>query len=280
MSEWSAGPQRAASLAQAVLRTMPALFRSFRPKAEAQFVEICHGDGRYRIAIRRVARARRLTLRIRAATLDAVLTMPPGGTLRAARTFAERHAAWVGDRLQALPSKTPFAVGSTIPFRGEELPILASSGLRAAAFLDMAIDDEGDPCRVLRVSGTPAEQHARVTAFLKGEARRDLETAVRRHAAAVGRLVSSVTLRDTRSRWGSCSSGGALSFSWRLVMAPPLVLDYLAAHEVAHLVHLDHSPAYWAVAGRLAPDLAAAEAWLRAHGPSLHRFGAAKMPGG
>ena len=82
-----------------------------------------------------------------------------------------------------------------------------------------------------------------------------------------------VTLRDTRSRWGSCTAQGALNFSWRLVLAPPHVLDYLAAHEVAHLVHMDHSPAYWAVAERLAPDLVVSEAWLKANGAGLHRFG-------
>jgi predicted metal-dependent hydrolase len=96
---------------------------------------------------------------------------------------------------------------------------------------------------------------------------------VRRHAAAVGRPVARITLRDTRSRWGSCTARGALNFSWRLVMAPPHVLDYLAAHEVAHRVHMDHSEAFWAVCARLSPDLARAEAWLKAHGPSLHRFG-------
>lgn len=256
---------------------MRALFRSSPARSGAQaFVEVCHGAERYRVAVKRVSRARRFTLRVRAATLDAVLTMPSTGTLRAARTFAERHAGWIGDRLKVLPRKIPFVVGSTIPFRGAELPIVGSVGLRAAAFLDDGIRPDGSSGPVLRVAGTPAEQHRRVIAFLQAEARRDLEAAVRRHAAAVGRPVRTVTLRDTRSRWGSCSSRGALNFSWRLIMAPPVVLDYLAAHEVAHLVHLDHSPAYWAVAARLAPDLRAAEAWLRAHGASLHRFGAPK----
>ncbi len=257
------------------LRAMLRLFRSQTPKVEPQaFLDICHGGERYRIAVKRVARARRFTLRVRAATLDAVLTMPPGGTLRAARTFAERHASWVGDRLQALPRKIPFAVGSVVPFRGEAMPILPSEGLRRVAFLDTGLHADGSTGAVLRVGGNAGEQHQRVLAFLQGQARQDLEAAVSRHASAVGRAVSAISLRDTRSRWGSCSSRGALNFSWRLIMAPPFVLDYLAAHEVAHLVHLDHSAAYWAVATRLVPDLERAEAWLRAHGASLHRFGA------
>jgi predicted metal-dependent hydrolase len=110
--------------------------------------------------------------------------------------------------------------------------------------------------------------------FLRREARRDLEAAVTRHAAAVGRKVQGLALRDTRSRWGSCSGRGTLSFSWRLIMAPSHVLDYLAAHECAHLVHMDHSAAFWSVVERLMPDMARAEAWLKAHGPSLHRYGA------
>lgn len=262
---------------KAMWRLMRALFRSSPAQPGTQaFVEVCHGAERYRVAVKRVSRARRFTLRVRSATLDAVLTMPSGSSMRAARSFAERHAGWIGDRLKTLPRKIPFAIGSTIPFRGAELPIVASTGLRTVAFLECGVRPDGSRGPVLRVAGTPAEQHRRVTAFLQAEARRDLEAAVKRHAAMVGRPVRTVTLRDTRSRWGSCSARGALNFSWRLVMAPPHVLDYLAAHEVAHLVHLDHSPAYWAVAARLSPDLSAAEAWLRAHGASLHRFGAPK----
>lgn len=83
-----------------------------------------------------------------------------------------------------------------------------------------------------------------------------------------------ITLRDTRSRWGSCTARGTLNFSWRLILAPSFVLDYLAAHEVAHLVHLDHSPAFWAVVRRLFSDIETAEAWLKQHGASLHRYGA------
>ena len=261
------------------------LFRSQTPRVEVRaepqaYLDVAHGGESYRIAIKRVAHARRFTLRVRAATLDAVLTMPTHGTMRAARTFAERHAGWVGDSLQTLPRKIPFAIGSVIPVRGEDIPILPSAGLRSAAFLDHGVRPDGSVGLALRVSGSPAEQHRRVLAFLQAQARRDLDAAVTKHAAAVGRPMRTISLRDTRSRWGSCSSRGALNFSWRLIMAPPHVLDYLAAHEVAHLVHLDHSPAYWAVARRLAPELDRAEAWLRAHGASLHRFGAAPSAAG
>ena len=112
---------------------------------------------------------------------------------------------------------------------------------------------------------------ARVQAFLKAEARNDLAAASDRHAKALGRPFRKLTLRDTKSRWGSCSTQGDLMYSWRLVMAPPEVLDYVAAHEVAHLAEMNHSPAFWAVVERLFPNHAACRRWLRAHGQTLHQ---------
>ena len=109
--------------------------------------------------------------------------------------------------------------------------------------------------------------------FLKREAKRDLEAASRRAAAALGVTVKRVSVRDQSSRWGSCSTTGVLSYSWRLILAPPFVLDYLAAHEVAHLVEMNHSRAFWRVVERICPDVARAKAWLDAHGAELHRYG-------
>ncbi|MDX7950682.1 M48 family metallopeptidase, partial [Lichenihabitans sp. Uapishka_5] len=110
------------------------------------------------------------------------------------------------------------------------------------------------------------------------EARRALVEATDRHAARVKRPVAGLTLRDTRSRWGSCTARGRLNFSWRLILAPPGVLDYLAAHEVAHLVHMNHSDRFWALARELAPQIDEAEAWLRQHGAKLHHYGAPAVP--
>ena len=114
----------------------------------------------------------------------------------------------------------------------------------------------------------------RVRDFLVKEAGRDIEAAVASHAKKLGAAPRKITLRDTTSRWGSCSSSGTLSFSWRLIMAPRFVLDYLAAHEAAHLLHMNHSAAFWAAVGRLTADTERAEAWLKAHGSGLLRFGA------
>ncbi len=249
------------------------MLRFFRsrsdPAPDGAYLDVTH-DGRcYRVTVKRVARARRFTLKVRSATADAVLTMPARGTLRAARDFAERHAEWIGTRFERLPQRVPLQAGSTVPLRGVPTPIEQHRGLRAVARIEARLDGGA----VIRVTGGAEQQRGLVLDLLRREARRDLEAAVARHAAAVNRTVAAITLRDTRSRWGSCTSRGRLNFSWRLVMAPPLVLDYLAAHEVAHLVHMDHSAAFWAVAERLAPDLAAAESWLKLHGAGLHRYG-------
>ena len=113
----------------------------------------------------------------------------------------------------------------------------------------------------------------RVGDFLKREAKRDLEAASRRAAEKLGVSVKRVSVRDQSSRWGSCSSTGVLSYSWRLILAPPFVLEYLAVHEVAHLKEMNHSPRFWRLVKEHCPDTARAKAWLDAHGSDLHRYG-------
>ena len=113
----------------------------------------------------------------------------------------------------------------------------------------------------------------RVQDFLEAEASRDFAAAVKRHTTALGVPAKRITVRDTKSRWGSCSANGALNFSWRLIMAPPFVLDYLAAHEVAHLRELNHSHRFWKLTHQLCPRTEEAEEWLKTYGSALHRFG-------
>ncbi len=113
----------------------------------------------------------------------------------------------------------------------------------------------------------------RVRDFLKKEAKRDLEAASKRAAQALGANLKRVSIRDQSSRWGSCSTTGVLSYSWRLILAPPYVLDYLAAHEAAHLIEMNHSRAFWRQVERICPDFKRAKAWLDAHGADLHRYG-------
>jgi len=241
----------------------PALDGPTRPA-----LEVVHGGVTHRVMVKRVASARRFTLRVRAASHEAVLTMPPRASLKTALAFAERHAEWIGTRLGALPGRIPLVPGTSVPLRGVEHHIV----LDRTVLRRVQPGTTADGSLVLRVASREADPAAAVHGFLIDEARRDLASAVGRHASAVGRTVGRLTLRDTRSRWGSCSSRGTLNFSWRLVLAPPRVLDYLAAHEVAHLVHLDHSDAFWSLTRHLAPEMDGAERWLKAHGPGLHRF--------
>jgi len=251
-----------------------------RAKAVSE-IEVAFGGESFLVALKRVASARRFTLRVRAATRDVVLTMPARAGLRQAQEFAQSHAAWIAQRLARLPDRLPFEPGAKIFFRGAEhvlrhCPQSRVGGARRGPVWLEARDGRTFIC----ASGELAHFERRIADFLRREARRDLEAAVRRHAAVVGRAPIALTLRDTSSRWGSCSAKGALNFSWRLIMAPPFVLDYLAAHETAHLRHHDHSTKFWALTRSLCPQTEQAEAWLKAHGAHLHRYGRRPRPSG
>jgi len=247
------------------------LFQSRKPSAPVAHFDVAHSGATYRVALKRLSSARRFTLRVRGPTRDVVLTMPARSSLKSAREFAERHAAWIGVRLARLPQPVAFEPHSTAPLRGVDHRILHRPGARGVVWIEHV---GAGPA--ICVAGDCAHVARRVADYLKREARHDLEAAVTRYSKALGVEARRITLRDTTSRWGSCSSTGALNFSWRLILAPSFVLDYLAAHEVAHFVHMNHSPAFWKVTRRLFPDTDRAEEWLKTHGPGLHRFGAKK----
>jgi len=133
--------------------------------------------------------------------------------------------------------------------------------------------ETGDAVALLCVAGNTEHLARRVRDFLKREAKRDLEAASRRYAALLGVGVKRIAVRDQSSRWGSCTAGGVLSYSWRLILAPPYVLDYLAAHEVAHLVEMNHSRKFWRVIDGMCPEWRRAKGWLNAQGAALHRYG-------
>ncbi len=247
------------------------LFERRPTAAPVAQIEIAHDGQVFRIALKRVATSRRFTLRVRAATRDVLLTMPSRTTLKSAREFAERHAAWIGVRLARLPRPVAFIQAAKTPLRGVDHTIVHRPGERGVVWTEI-----GAQGPLICVTGDKPHISRRVSDFLKREARKDIEAAVARHAARLGVAPRRITLRDTVSRWGSCSSTGALNFSWRLILAPPEILDYLAAHEVAHIVHMNHSPMFWKLTRRLFPETETAEAWLKAHGANLHRFGAAE----
>jgi predicted metal-dependent hydrolase len=234
-------------------------------------LEIAAGSGLVTVRLRVNARARRFTLRV-AATGEVVLTVPPGGTRAAAQRFAERYSGWIATRLAQHPAPVPLAHGSVIPLRGVPHRIVHRAG-RGVVECCAATSPRAKPTLV--VPGDTAHLPRRVRDFLKEEARRDIAAAVARHAATLGVSISRVQVKDTRSRWGSCSTTGAVALSWRLVLAPPFVLDYLAAHEVAHRREMNHGPRFWRLVRQLAPHTDQAEVWLKANGRGLHLIGLA-----
>ena len=154
-------------------------------------------------------------------------------------------AAWIAARLNRLPDAAPFAHGTVLPLRGVDHRIEHRRGARGTVWVETARRTSSLLC----VAGEAPHLPRRVRDYLKREAKRDLEAASRAAAQALGVEIRRVSVRDQSSRWGSCSSTGVLSYSWRLILAPPFVLDYLAAHEVAHLIEMNHSRAVLA-AGR------------------------------
>lgn len=220
------------------------------------------GEPRIEVRLNRSARARRLSLRVSRLDGRVTLTLPRGLPRREAESFAHEKAAWIRKHLSDIPVEITPMPGDDILFAGERLPVVAQRrrgvGVSDGALL---VPDT-------RIDTTPA----RIAAFLKVEARTRLVTESEHFARQIGREIGRVTLRDTRSRWGSCSHEGNLMYSWRLIMAPPSVLTYVAAHEVSHLVHMDHSAAFWAQVEALFPNHKAERKWLRDNGGDLHRY--------
>jgi predicted metal-dependent hydrolase len=213
---------------------------------------------------RRSARARRVSLRIDPRGGAVVVTLPPRTGRTAGMALLMDHAAWVTARLAALPGAIPFEDGAVVPLHGIERCIRHFPDMRGPVRVE-----DGE----ILVCGDPAFLQRRVADFFRAEARRRFADLVSRKAARAGVAALRVTVKDTRSRWGSCAANRTLAFSWRLVMAPPHVQDYVAAHEVAHLRHMNHGPRFWALVHDLTPHTERAKAWLRSHGPRLLRVG-------
>jgi predicted metal-dependent hydrolase len=234
----------------------------------ATHFELATERGKVAIALRRHPRARNYTLRVGSAKGAPVLTMPARGSLAEARAFLDRHAGWLVNQMGKLPEAQPIADGTSVPLRGVAHRIRHVAGARGTVTIAI---EEGGP--VMLVAGRAEHLSRRVVDFLKREAKRDLERASFRHAMMLGVRIKAIRLRDQASRWGSCTVTGHLSFSWRLIMAPPFVLDYLAAHEVAHLQEMNHSPRFWHLVESVCPETTAARAWLNREGPRLHAIG-------
>lgn len=212
------------------------------------------------IIVRRTRQARRLSLRISQLDGRVTMSLPMRTPLREAQVFALEKEDWIRRTLASHPEVEPPKIGGTMLFLGREVDVVAGSG-RVARYVEGKISVPDNPARVL----------TRIAALMKVTARERLREASDRYAAALGVGYGRLSLRDTRSRWGSCSSEGNLMYSWRLIMAPPDVLEYVAAHEVAHLLEMNHSSDYWRVVSRIYPNYKQPRAWLRSNGQQLHR---------
>jgi predicted metal-dependent hydrolase len=215
------------------------------------------GDPPVVVALRRSRRATRFSLRVSRANGTVSLSLPLWAPEAEALAFLRDREGWVRRHLDAAPAPQLARIGAELPICGVPRAVVVGSG-RAARFSDGRIEVPEGP-----------RQGPRLKALLTALARERLSAAVARHAGTLGRVPGRLTLRDPRSRWGSCSSKGDLMFSWRLIMAPPAVLDYVAAHEVAHLVEMNHAPAFWRVCARLRPDYAEHRDWLKRNGAGL-----------
>jgi len=222
---------------------------------------ILSGDPPVPLLLRRSARARRISLRVSALDGRVTLTLPKRVAQQEALDFAESKSTWIRRQLAQYVPPSTVGAGSSVMIQGKETRIELGK-LRKATL-------KGD---TLWLPGSPEMAPARLKAYLKLRAKAELLACTSYYAAKVQRPVNRITLRDTRSRWGSCTSAGNLMFSWRLIMAPPEVLDYVAAHEVAHLVEMNHSDAYWAVVDDICPGYQAHRLWLRQNGARLHRY--------
>lgn len=214
------------------------------------------------VHLRRSPRAKRLSLRVSRLDGKVTLTLPLRFPRHEALAFVQEKEDWVARHLAQQKPQSIAQLGAVIPVEGSH-QIITPAPVRSVQ------RHEG---RLLVPDRDPDRTPNRVASYLKLLARDRLVEASDQYAGQIGRAYSKFTLRDTRSRWGSCSSQGGLMYSWRLIMAPPEVLNYVAAHEVAHLVEMNHSPAFWAIVDRLYPGYPAQKAWLRCHGSDLHRW--------
>ncbi len=245
------------------------------------------------VELRRSPRAKRFSLKVSHTERTAILTLPNRGRVEDASAFLSRHAEWLRKQLERLPEPVPFRDGAVVPLRGELHCLKFAGAQRHAGVVSIlcsgnetqtaspATASWGNQARSLSplalpqicVSGDAAHAPRRFSDWLRSEVRRDIDVSILKHAKALGCSPKRIAIRDQATRWGSCSTSGTLSFSWRLIFAPPFVLDYVAAHEVAHLREMNHGPRFWRLVRDAVPAMQTARLWLKANGAELHRFG-------
>ncbi len=227
-----------------------------------------HGTAQsWQVRLKPNNRARRLILKVPIDSDMAELTVPEGTPRAIAERFLAEQTGWLAKTLAGRPDSIDFVDGAVVPLRGIDHRITHRGGRRGGVWYEA-----GEPTDLICVAGDRTHLARRVRDWLKAEARSDLTAAVMAYSAQVGARPTAIRVRDQRTRWGSCSQTGTLSFSWRIILAPPDVLSYLAAHEVAHLKELNHGPRFWALVRSLCPETDAARRWLKTNGPALHAY--------
>jgi len=215
-------------------------------------------------------RAKRISIKVKPGAREVHVIVPGLRSYAKARAFAREQRDWIDVQLEGLPTARPFTPGQSIPFRGQDFRLVSPPG-RGRPRIDV------DARKIVVPSPDAQSFSGRVRRLLIREARAELEAASHHYAEKLGKRVGKVSVRDTESRWGSCitrNGEGHISYSWRLICAPSFVLDYVAAHECAHMIEANHSDRFWAVCASIFPEMKPAKQWLRRHGASLHAVGA------
>ncbi len=240
-----------------------------RTASFSEMVTLEPGGRAVPLRVRRNARARRVVLRVDAARDEATLTLPARVPLDEGLKFVRARGDWLMARLDRLPARVPFAAGALVPLMGA--PHTVRHVARRQRGEGVVRIENGE----ILVAGRPEHVARRLYDWLRAEAKRALEPLVRDKAQRLGVSIRRITVRDTKTLWGSCSAGGDVSLCWRLMLAPPVVADYVCAHEAAHLLVRGHGARFWRLVEELAEDMTAARRWLARDGETLQRYGTA-----
>jgi predicted metal-dependent hydrolase len=252
---------------ETVYRSKGKLMRKSLASRQGSKRELLRIEGRaVEVTLRLNPRARRLIVKVHPSTGEVTVVAPSQRSLNRALDFARGETPWIARQLARVPQPVHLGPGARIPFRGRECLVLKSEAGRGSVWLD----EDGH----IRVGGRDEHVPRRLLDFLKREARTILEARAIAFAAILGAKPRRVTVRDTASRWGSCSASRSISFSWRLILAPDFVQDYVVAHEVAHLLEMNHGAHFWRLVRSLVADIDAPQDWLKKNGVALHRYAA------
>ncbi|MCP4935551.1 MAG: M48 family metallopeptidase [bacterium] len=245
---------------------------------------LSHEDLARPVLVKKSPRAKRMTLRVSSSQRDVILTIPRRTGSRKAGAFLEQHIDWLNQQLEQMPEPVPFESGRSIPFLGQPHELVfcgprtrkqtGQDVVTIKSAQDKEPDGDQSTSASLQILGAVDHAPRRLKDWLKKQAKQKLVERVDVHAKRLGLTYTRLGVRDQTSRWGSCSSNKTLSFSWRLILAPEAVLDYVAAHEVAHLREMNHSDRFWALVAKTLPGHDDARQWLRQNGQDLYRYGA------